>query len=399
MSRRHSYYEFFAGGGMARLGLGSNWQCSFANDMDPLKGAVYEANFGAGHFDSNDIWDVEIDDLADSADLAWASFPCQDLSLAGNGLGIGNGQLDEATRSGALWPFLNIVAGLKRKSSQPKILVLENVTGLLTVNGGKDFALIMSELRKLGYSAGALVLDARHFVPQSRPRVFIVGLRDDLVPPVQCIANAPISFCHNPMLLRAHASLSEPDKNNWRWWNLPVPPITASTQLSDCLDIDGSKWDSPEDTARYIGMMAAPHIARLERAKLDGRVHIGSLYLRMRAENGKNVQRAEIAFGDVLGCLRTPKGGASRPRIVYVNGAAIHTRLVTPREAANLMGLPKSYKLPETYSQAYKVLGDGVVVPLVKYLAEQLLEPLVLNSVEKVEPPHSLSQSRAKLMA
>jgi len=78
-----SFYEFFAGGGMARAGLGGNWQCLFANDFDPKKAASYAANWGADHLHVGDVAALTTDDLPGEADLAWASFPCQDLSLAG----------------------------------------------------------------------------------------------------------------------------------------------------------------------------------------------------------------------------------------------------------------------------------------------------------------------------
>ncbi len=79
-----TFLEFFAGGGMARLGLGRGWRCLFANDLDPAKCAAYRANFGGEELVEADIAGLSARDLpAARADLAWASFPCQDLSLAG----------------------------------------------------------------------------------------------------------------------------------------------------------------------------------------------------------------------------------------------------------------------------------------------------------------------------
>ena len=80
-----AFYEFFAGGGMARLGLGAGWACRFANDFDPVKAATYRANFpDAGeHFHEGDVFALTGADLPGQADLAWASSPCQDFSLAG----------------------------------------------------------------------------------------------------------------------------------------------------------------------------------------------------------------------------------------------------------------------------------------------------------------------------
>jgi DNA (cytosine-5)-methyltransferase 1 len=84
----HSFYEFFAGGGMARAGLGSGWKCLFANDFDHKKGESYRKNWGDKELKTLDVGKLKTSDLPGFADLAWASFPCQDLSLAGGGAGL-----------------------------------------------------------------------------------------------------------------------------------------------------------------------------------------------------------------------------------------------------------------------------------------------------------------------
>ncbi|WP_448204336.1 DNA cytosine methyltransferase [Azospirillum sp. sgz302134] len=146
-------------------------------------------------------------------------------------------------------------------------------------------------------------------------------------------------------------------------------------------------------------MMSAPHVARLEEAKKDGGTKIGSLYLRMRPEKGKNVQRAEISFGATLGCLRTPKGGASRPRIIVVQGENVKTRLLSAREAARLMGLSPDYPLPDNYQHAFQLIGDGVATPVVRFLADRLIEPLAcaaryeLAGKAKLPSPFTLSST------
>jgi DNA (cytosine-5)-methyltransferase 1 len=102
-----SYYEFFAGGGMVRAGLGGRWKCLFANDFDPLKAKVYADNWGEKEILKGDIHKLKAADLPRRADLAWASFPCQDLSTAGNGLGIGQASGTNRTRSGTFWAFVD----------------------------------------------------------------------------------------------------------------------------------------------------------------------------------------------------------------------------------------------------------------------------------------------------
>ncbi len=123
--------------------------------------------------------------------------------------------------------------------------------------------------------------------------------------------------------------------------------------------------------------MAAPHLRRLQAAKASGRVELGTAFRRTRIEQGRRVQRAELRFDGVAGCLRTPAGGSSRQLVVRVEGPKVQARLLTPREAARLMGLPDDYRLPPSAAAGLHVCGDGVAAPVVRYLAEHLLEPLL----------------------
>ena len=119
----HGFYEFFAGGGMARAGLGEGWRCLYATDIDEKKAASYAQNWGDDELQVADVNAVTTDDLPGMADLAWASFPCQDLSLAGNYSGL------KGERSGAFWPFWHLMEALKAEERAPTAIVLENVCG------------------------------------------------------------------------------------------------------------------------------------------------------------------------------------------------------------------------------------------------------------------------------
>lgn len=372
------FFEFFAGGGMARAGLGNQWQCLFANDIDKVKASTYINNWGDGHFDGRDIREVKSTDLEGSADLAWASFPCQDLSVAGNGLGIGSSSADRVTRSGALWPFLDLISELRQESRQPPLLVLENVVGLLTLERGRDFSAICSSLGEMGYRYGAVIIDAKNFLPQSRPRVFIVAVNREVDVPSNLFSDVPQNSWHTPTLLRAYQSLPESTHSNWVWWDLGLAPVLKENALEQIIKIEDVEWNTSEETKRFIDMMVPIHVARLEEAMSSERFRVGSLYLRMRRDGALNKQRAEITFSPTLGCLRTPRGGGSRPRIIVAGGGQVRTRLLSIHEAAALMGLENTYKLPETYQHAFKVIGDGVAVPPVRFLADRLLEPLAL---------------------
>ncbi|WP_244125138.1 DNA cytosine methyltransferase [Burkholderia gladioli] len=385
ISEKYTFYEFFAGGGMARAGLGKKWECFFANDVDELKAATYISNWGGDHFDGRDVRKVTIDDLEGHVDLAWASFPCQDLSLAGNGLGIGRAGEGSETRSGALWPFLTLMENLRRVRRHPTLLVLENVVGLLTLNGGGDFAAICDALGAIGYRYGAVVADAKHFVPQSRPRVFLIAVRREQQVREDLYTDGPIDAWHTQPLIRAFDALSIRSQKNWIWWDPGTAPKLKKNLLLRSIDLDTVAWDTAAETKRLLDMMSPAHLTRLRKAQAEDGSHIGSLYLRMRREGKKNRQRAEIAFGPTLGCLRTPRGGASRPRIIHVDGKTVRTRLLSVTEAAKLMGLAQEYVLPDVYHRAFKVIGDGVVVPVVRFLADRLLEPIAAEKHHSVD--------------
>lgn len=374
---KFKYFEFFAGGGMARAGLGSCWTCMFANDFDVMKANTYRANWGGSELVVGDINSIQTSQMAGFADLAWASFPCQDLSLAGNAMGIGT--VDEQTRSGAFWAFWRLMEELISERRAPAMIVLENVYGSLTANKGRDFAAIARCLAIGGYRFGAMVIDAARFVPQSRPRVFIVAFRSDMAVPEHLITNQPAPVWHPAVMEIAIDRLSEMDRESWLWLT-PREPKNDVRPLSDLIldQPDDVRWNSAAETNRLIAMMSEVNRNRLTAMQAKGTRLVGTIYKRTRVDGaGVRRQRAELRDDNIAGCLRTPGGGSSRQTIVVVEGASVQTRLLSAREAARLMGLPDSYKLPPRYNDAYHIAGDGLVVPVVRYLAETVIEPIL----------------------
>lgn len=370
-----TFLEFFAGGGMARAGLGQRWECVFANDLDQKKADAYIRNWGDDHLHVGNVEQVKLSQLPISmrADLAWASFPCQDLSLAGNQAGL-NGK-----RSGAFWGFWSLISQLQRLDKHPNCVVLENVCGTVSSNGGRDFETLLDALRDGGYRAGALVIDAVHFVPHSRPRLFIVAVRNELSIPSKLLLNSPLLHWTPVGLSAALREMNSLSRRDWVSWRLPLPP-QRRVIFADLIENDPSEveWHTFEQTTRLLNMMSVANKNKVKLAQLSGRQMVGTLYKRTRVGNdGVRQQRAEVRFDDIAGCLRTPGGGSSRQTILIVDGKRVRSRLLAPREAARLMGLHESYVLPTNYNDAYKLAGDGVVVPVVRHLAEYLLEPLL----------------------
>ena len=377
---RMEYYEFFAGGGMARLGLGDRWVCTFANDNDERKAESYLRNFkDAGELKVRDIEKVKVCDLPGHADLAWASFPCQDLSLAGNGAGL------KGKRSALFWEFWRLIEQLKEQGRAPRVIVLENVYGTVTSHGGKDMAAICNALASEGYRFAPLVIDAAYFLPQSRPRLFIIGFRRDVVPPSGLLCAGPQAPWHPEAFGIPYDQLDDRARSAWMWVSLPIPP-RRSRRLADLIKNEpmGVNWHSSFETRRLLTMMTPINRAKVRAATLMGRKMVGTVYRRTRAdENGNKAQRAEVRFDDIAGCLRTPSGGSSRQIVLVVEGRSIRSRLMSPREAARLMGIPDSYLLPERYNDAYHLAGDGVAVPVVSWVINRLVEPALSAEAQR----------------
>jgi DNA (cytosine-5)-methyltransferase 1 len=147
--------------------------------------------------------------------------------------------------------------------------------------------------------------------------------------------------------------------------------------LADLIETSATTWDSPEYTARLLDLMAPLHRGKVEKARLMDLQVVGTLYRRTRVQDRVRKQRVEVRFDGISGCLRTPSGGSSRQRLLIVEHKLIRSRLMTTREIARLMGLPEDYRLPPTYNDAYHLVGDGVAVPVVRWLSEKLFTPLL----------------------
>ncbi|WP_026841225.1 DNA cytosine methyltransferase [Citrifermentans bremense] len=382
-----SFYEFFAGGGMARAGLGSNWHCLFANDFSDKKAKCYRQNWGDSDLFVEDINKITTNLLPGEADLAWASFPCQDLSLAGNYIGIGHWASKDQTRSGTFWPFWKLMRSMLEEERGPKLIILENVYGAITSNEGRDFSAICSAFSGSEYRFGAMVIDAKHFLPHSRPRLFVVGVRSDLGIPMDLIAEGPVMPWHPEALVNGQDQLSVEAKKRWIWWNLPIP-THHGVRFADIIEEnpEGVAWNTPSETRYLLSLMNEVNLAKVEQARVAGRRMVGGIYRRTREDaHGMKRQRAEVRFDDLAGCLRTPTGGSSRQTLIIVDGEQIRTRLLSPREAARLMGLPESYILPTKYNDAYHLAGDGVAVPVVRHLAANIFEPVLRANQRMVD--------------
>ena len=277
--------------------------------------------------------------------------------------------------------------GLVETGRAPRTIVLENVYGCLTSHGGKDFGAIAAALAQSDYMFGAMVIDAARFVPQSRPRVFFIAIRKDTAIPPSLAASGPQNGWHPPALIDAQSLMTPAAKQNWVWWNMPAP-APRNVAFADLIEDAPTsvEWHAPSQTRRLLDLMSAVNRMKVSDAAKAGRRMVGGLYRRTRPDaHGVSRQRAEVRFDEIAGCLRTPVGGSSRQTILVVEGKRVRSRLLSPREAARLMGLHDGYVLPARYNDAYHVCGDGVCVPVVRHIAAHVLEPL-LSAAGTVEP-------------
>ena len=385
-----TFNELFSGGGCARLGLGDAWTPLFANDISAAKVASYRANFGCGEVRLEDIRDLEASDLP-KADLWWASFPCQDHSAAGRGLGF-TGQ-----RGSLVFQVTRLLDGARLNGTAPKIVAMENVTGFLNAFESEDFASLVTALVSAGYRPGAVMMNARDFLPQSRERVILVAVREDIVPAEALMATKPVEPWHTKALQRAVDRLPAYVERQWIWWQMPLPPkhgLSFVDLMDDLTDVTSPPQFSEERTAEVLAKLTGQDAVRLGKARwLNGKV-VGTIMGSHRETEAGRTRGYSLRTDGIVGCLtcRTKDG---RQQVMVIDGGSTFIRDFSARELAKLMGLPSYYRLPDSYHDSVRLTGDGLAVPVVRWLARHLLEPLL----EEVPVGGGLAKVKADVQA
>ena len=360
-----TFVEYFAGIGLFRMGLESaGWQLLYANDWSAERAQMYKGFFGED-YETEDIFAVDSRDIP-HATLATCSFPCVDLSLAGKGMGI-NGK-----HSSAFWGFHDKLR--EQVSEAPQLIALENVIGWLYSNGGKDFYETIKSLNEIGYVCDAFVLNARSFVPQSRPRVFVIGAKDVPIP-----SNYLSLASRSKRLMppRLKELMMQDSGIQWACFDVPEPPYYRSTGFSDdiveTLNPDDCRWWPEQKVKKHLAMMPPSHLAMVKDMARQERESSKTFFRRRR----KDGQRAEVRSDDIAGCLRTAVGGSGKQFMVTAGYGNIQMRTLTAREYARLQGVPDFFPIvADTERQSLNAFGDAVCVPVVAWLANAVLRPL-----------------------
>ena len=263
-----NFAEFFAGVGLVHEALSENgWNCLWANDICREKRETYIANFGNSKFYLGDVWDCvkspEI--IPDQCFLYTASFPCTDMSLAGARKGLAGEE------SGTLHAVLGIVEQKRKSGNHPYLIMLENVQGFLTSHKGADVAFTVKALNDLGYIVDLIELDAVHFTPQSRPRVFLFATRMEIADQVMRLKKEHDLldswwniFDINPQLRTERIKNIVKANSHLKWgaFNIPQPPRRAHS-LHDIIEVnlndDPDAWWDEERKNYLYSQMSALH--------------------------------------------------------------------------------------------------------------------------------------------
>ena len=364
MNTNMTVAEFFAGIGLMRLGLEqAGWRVIWANDIDEDKKRMYCGHFSgdSAHFHLGDVHAVSPAEIP-TVSLATASFPCNDLSLAGGRRGLA-GQ-----HSGAFWGFIDAIKGMR--SRKPSLVMLENVAGFLTSHDGNDFRDACIALNELGYSVDAFIVDAALFVPQSRQRLFLIGKQggekakksaeDRSFYQTQCRPAALADFIlWNPEI-------------NWSLRQLPEIPALQTT-LADIIENiprNSACWWNKQRSEYLLSQMSEKH-RKIADAMIAGKkTSYGTVFRRVR--HGRSM--AELRTDGIAGCLRTPRGGSGRQILFAAGKGHFAVRLLSPRECARLMGAD-DFNITGTLNQSLFGFGDAVCVPVIKWIAQNYLTP------------------------
>ncbi len=342
----------------------AGWSVEYANDVKRFKRDMYRENFPRGHFDLRDVREVKGADIP-SVDLATASFPCMDLSLAGRRRGLAG------EHSGLFWQFSRVIQemGVRR----PEFTLVENVPSFLTSKGGEDLRAAVSRLNDLGYECDLLITDAKWYLPQSRKRLFIVGRLGGFVSGSVRCGESPLRPPAVARFIEAHPELQLAPLRS------PAPPMAGSSLECFVERLGGSdeRWWGAERVSKFTVSLSERNKERLTLMTDSGSTTWATAYRRTR--NGRSMW--EIRSDGVAGCLRTCSGGSSKQALVEAGSGRTRVRWMTPLEYARLQGA-EEYRVPGTVSdnQALFGFGDAICVPAMEWIVRECLNPMLVPS-------------------
>jgi DNA (cytosine-5)-methyltransferase 1 len=343
---------YFTGGAFTEEGFGSAFNTIAANDISATKAVSARRNRPGLRYVVADVAKLKLD-WAPKADLETASPPCTGFSEAGDRKGL------DDPESGTLLPWIDLIEARIKAGLGPRVIAVENVVDLAADRDA--FLRLTTAFTGLGYRMTAMALDASRWLPQSRERLFLIAVSDDIACGVEAMSSLTATPWMTPRpLIDAHARLPHAVKARWFWLNMPEPPPRDVT-LADIIDLT-APWDP--DKAR-LALMTPAHRARLTTDK----------YLPGFRRRRHGAQKLEVRDDGLAGCVRKAKGGSSVQDLVGLR----QSRKFTARESARLMGIRDSYVLPAVKGDALDLIGDGICPPVVRWVSAHVLEPMLVG--------------------
>ena len=351
-----NYLDLFSGVGGFSLGLqkaGYKFHYHGFSEIDKYSIQTYKRRFKDAE-ELGTITDINPERLPD-IDLVTFGFPCQDLSQAGKRKGLGG------ERSGLFFEAMRII-----RAKKPKYIVFENVKGLLSSGGGKDFKICLEEIANAGYDGGWQLLNTRWFLPQNRQRVYFVGhLRGECRPEI-----FPIT--ENDTILKETQRKTQSNGKRIRCDNTQANTISSryykdgSENLIESglkqigvieKDSEATRVYDPSGTARTIkdgGGMGAK----------TGLYDVKGVAYRTRSYRGQD-GHIEERDDDVANASNS----VQKDSMVQFTGV----RRLTPLECERLQGFPDGWTEGNSDTQRYKQMGNAVSVPVVQEIAKRLI--------------------------
>lgn len=422
MSKHIKFIDLFAGIGGIRKGFemacekkGFTSECVFTSEIKPYAVQVLKQNY-PGEEVSGDITKIDEADIPDF-DFLLAGFPCQAFSSAGKRLGFSD------TR-GTL--FFDVERILKEK--KPFGFVLENVEGLVNHDKknpkdevGRTLSTILEHLKELGYKVSWRVLNAKYFgVPQERKRIYIVGTRDGFPDIVEFAHHSSIlgdilekgletehtafidnllnHYCIDDLKGKSIKDKRGGDKNIHSW-DIEMKG-KVSTEQKELLNLmlkerRKKKWAEEYGIDWMDGMpLTIEQIKTFyEHPNLEEMLNdlVRKKYLRyehpkkkiqkrreydMALPKGYNIVAGKMSFeiSKIMGedDIAPTLVAMDMHRLYVVDGAGLRT--LSLREGLRLFGYPDSYKLDIDKGLGYDLLGNTVVVPVIKEVSERVLD-------------------------
>ena len=377
MNSSKTYFDLFAGIGLVDYALDqNNWELTMAIDYDKKKKNIYANHFvkQKDKYNLVDVYNVAPHDLPLSY-LGHASFPCTDVSNAGRRIGVENGR-----QSSAIDSVLGLLYA-RKPEERPKVLLTENVKGLLSSNGGDDIRYLLKHYNALGYDNDLLLIDAKYFVPQSRQRIFILSFQPGVLPPDLITDSVAPSWMRPKPVIR---TICENLDLEWSFLKNRPEPVPTLT-LPDIIDrSDNQYWDA-ERSNYLFSQMSERHQAWILTRKYNDDYQYATAFRRMRVRDGRKQSTAEIRTDGLAGCLRTAKGGSAKQILIRVGKGAMKVRLLNELECARLMGAP-DYNISASISKNDYLFGfgDGVCSSVIQWLDKNYITPIFEARQESV---------------